>query len=158
MKAETKSDEQVIEEIVGRKVSDLDKKIDGIKEMISKPKEETVSGVLAKIKDKVPEQAIVKEVKHDHDIFCPTCGDGHIHKLGGSSSGLTVKCTGDKCGEEFVLVPKKSDYKCTTCGLPLKKPEEGSKHKVESCPMCGNLRSIEFNLEELKKQDRYRKV
>lgn len=88
--------------------------------------------------------------KHDSDISCPECGIGHIHQLkesesGGSGSGLVYKCTGPNCGEEYVMISKNSDFKCATCGVPIKRPSEGSKIQVSSCPFCSGRKAAKFN-------------
>jgi Zn finger protein HypA/HybF involved in hydrogenase expression len=82
-----------------------------------------------------------KEKGHVHDLLCPTCKRGHVHKM--ESDGLSVKCIGPECGKEYVLIDKKSDYQCATCGVPIKKPEDPDVAKnMAGCPFCGGKKSV----------------
>lgn len=148
------------DETINNKISDLDKKLDNINAAITKPRDDKVSDIMKKIREQVPEiktenKTEIKNITHENEVSCPTCGN-HIHKL--TSEGLTAKCIGDKCGAEYILVPKDADHKCTTCGLPIKKPIEGGKYQVEACPLCGNKKALKFNLSDLIKQDTRRAV
>lgn len=163
MKIVTKSDEQVIEEMIDRKVSGINQKLDDIisakpNDIISaKPKENIVQNIVAKINEKIPKPEKPeekKEEKHDHSISCPTCG-GHVHKL--AADGLNLKCTGDKCGQEFYLTPKpknEEDYKnyfnCTACGNIIRQPDENNKFKVDDCPFCQNKKSMRIDWNQIK--------
>jgi len=134
---------RLIGEEVSKRVEPLDDKLNEISEKLNKPKEEKINEILAKIRAKQPEKTekiTEKEKKskegtkdvHD-EVDCPSCGTGHVHKVVGD--GLTLKCTDDKCGEEFVMVSKSADHACRNCGFPLKKPSEG--RKLDACPFCG---------------------
>lgn len=100
-----------------------------------------------------------KEVGKFIDIPCPTCaagggdsqGDGHIHKLDTDNTGLVYKCNNEKCGFEYVLTPRSADYKCSTCGLPIKKPGDDSKVKDMSCPFCHGTKAVKFDWSKLQK-------
>lgn len=140
----------------------VDERINALLELDKKQEKKTekqdVTDVLQKMKDKESDKiSSVQTSVHDHDneISCPTCGN-HIHKL--TSNGLVAKCTGEKCGTEYIMVPKNADSKCTTCGMMWKKPNEKSNYEVADCPMCGNKRALEFNLKELIRQDKFRRV
>lgn len=76
------------------------------------------------------------------DVPCPTC-HGHMHKLDGD--GYTLKCTGDKCGKEFVMVDKSADFKCAGCGAPIKRPTEADKIKPDTCPFCHGKKAVKFD-------------
>lgn len=116
-------------------------------------KDENIDDVIQKMKDK--DKSTLHTVRHEDEVSCPTCGN-HVHKL--TSNGLVAKCIGDKCGNEYIMVPKNADSRCTTCGIMWKKPDEKSKYEVKDCPMCGNMRAVKFNLEEMIKQDKSRRV
>ena len=80
------------------------------------------------------------------DKLCPTCHDGHIHKLETDKSGLVWKCNGDKCGYEYVLVPKVADYRCIGCGMPIKKPDKDETAKeMDGCPFCHGKKAVKFD-------------
>lgn len=165
MKAVTKTTEEVFSKLLDERTKDLNVKLDEISaKMTSKPKEEKIEDIIRKMKEKVPERIIRKEQeivkpesevvkeeikkepehdkheKHD-DVFCPSCGKGHIHKL--ESSGLTMKCTDGSCGEEYFVIPKGADHTCTECGYPIKKPADDK--LLEACPFCKNTKAIPFS-------------
>jgi DNA-directed RNA polymerase subunit RPC12/RpoP len=75
------------------------------------------------------------------DVFCPTCHTGHLHKM--EQAGLSVKCVGDKCGKEYILVDKNSDYQCATCGVPIKKPDDPK--SIEGCPFCSGRKAFKYD-------------
>lgn len=79
--------------------------------------------------------------EHNDIINCPTCHTGHVHIV--EPNGVTFKCTGPNCGKEFVMVDKSSDYKCTNCGGPLKKPED-DKIKMDTCPFCHGAKAVKY--------------
>lgn len=139
---------------IADKVIDLLKKIKPKDTMPSSP-----SGVpsgttnvvipnLSTVESTIPSQEERGEQKGEHihshdDILCPTCNKGHIHKMETDKTGLVHKCTGPGCGEEYVMVNKKADYKCLRCNGPLKKPSEGK--ELDSCPFCGSTRAVHFD-------------
>lgn len=82
-----------------------------------------------------------------NDISCPTC-KGHVHKLEGAGVGK-VKCTGDKCGIEYALIPTIADYKCDTCGSPKKKPIESNSSDI--CPFCNNNKFHKYDWSKIRK-------
>lgn len=77
----------------------------------------------------------IKE-KKDSLIDCPTC---HIHKIK-KVSPLEIKCEGPDCDTKFFLFPKKVDYECESCGLPMSK-EIMLKNNIENCPRCGSKKA-----------------
>lgn len=183
MKPITKSSEQLIDDLITKRTSGINEKLDEISSKLhSKVREEKVEDIINNMKNKIPEKILRKEsskpssivenvvekpvekivekvVEHNHDdIFCPTCSKGHVHKI--DSSGLKMKCTDGKCGEEFVIVPKSADAQCTTCGLPIKIPDDvdlkNEKNKTSSklsdCPFCGGTNAKIFDYSKLMKK------
>ena len=123
--------------LVNDQTSNLSKQ--EIKDEKTEQKEET------KTTKEIPEHE-----KHIHDdISCPTCIKGHIHKLEGVGNGK-VKCTGDKCGIEYALIPTIAEYKCTNCGSPHKKPIEST--DLDSCPFCNNKEFAKVDWNKLRKK------
>lgn len=80
----------------------------------------------------------LNEIKQIHEKF------HKLERIDGNNSGLIVKCTGPDCGKEYGLVDLDADHKCTTCGYPLKKPEDKSKD-IEDCPLCGGKKATKYN-------------
>lgn len=124
---------QILRNATAQIPSDIEKE----KERIEKERNE-----LSKEKENFEKEKEKLMKPHNHEdsselIDCPTChkGDKNRHKLKNIGGGI-VKCTGDGCGIEYGLIPKSADYKCTTCGLPHKKPAEVSND--DNCPFCGN--------------------
>ncbi len=149
----TKVPEEEIARLIEERVSPLGEKLEEISSKLTRreekreerPKEEKVEEIIRKIKERSPERVLSKEKeekskeekaeeKSHENVDCPTCGTSHVHKVIGN--GLTLKCTGDKCREEFVMLSKSADHSCINCGLPLKKPPEGK--KLDTCPFCGS--------------------
>lgn len=89
----------------------------------------------------------IKGKQKDNVIDCPTCGHGHVHKLQGTGDGAngTYKCTGPDCKEEYVFVDTASDYKCTNCGLPHKKPTNEELGKKAACPFCKGTKMVSYD-------------
>jgi len=81
------------------------------------------SGKILDATNKIKEQIVTQEAAD-----CPTC---HKHKI--KITGLTAKCVGLHCGNEYVIVPKNADHKCTNCGIPIKKSDE-----LTACPFCSS--------------------
>lgn len=83
-------------------------------------------------------------------INCPNCRSGHIHALmtgeGKKYDGISYKCTGPDCGKEFVMVDKSSDYKCSTCNAPIKRPEG---RDLDNCPFCKGTKAMKFDWSRL---------
>jgi hypothetical protein len=79
---------------------------------------------------------------HSDDVVdCPTCRKpGHVLKSIGHGK---VACTGPNCGDEYALISTKPDYKCTTCGLPHKRPIGNEEN--DDCPMCGNTNFLKYD-------------
>ncbi len=88
-----------------------------------------------------------KAEKEKNDILCPTCHIGHLHKM--EQTGLTVKCVGDKCGKEYVLLDTTADYRCQNCGIPLKKPEDPK--SLDGCPYCSGKKAVKFDWGKIRK-------
>lgn len=183
MKPITKSTEEKIDELITKRTTGIAEKLDEISSKMSmREKESKVEDIISNMRNKIPERITkpsldrtgksqersiindelkniekVKEkiIEHEHDhnedVYCPTCSKGHVHKIDGN--GLTMKCTGKDCGEEFVIVPKSADYKCKTCGLPVKKPTEKGKD-IESCPFCGGNEAKLFDFSKLMKKQK----
>jgi DNA-directed RNA polymerase subunit RPC12/RpoP len=82
-------------------------------------------------------------------LSCPTCHIGHVHKLETDKMGLVYKCHGDKCGLEYVMTPKNSDYKCSGCGAPVKKPADEEKVKDMTCPFCNGTKALKHDWSKL---------
>lgn len=165
MKPITKTTEEVFGKILDERTKDLNTKLDEISaKMTSKPKEEKIEDIIRKMKDKIPERIVKKEPEipegiskrepeiperivrkepeHVHDdVFCPSCGKGHIHKL--ENSGLTMKCTDGSCGEKFFVIPEGADHSCSECGYPIKKPVDDK--LLDACPFCKNIKAIPFS-------------
>lgn len=83
----------------------------------------------------------IKGKQKDSIIDCPTCGEGHVHRMQGVGEGKgegigRYKCTGPNCKEEYVLVDPSSDYVCKDCGMPHKRPKSEDISKKVSCPFC----------------------
>lgn len=103
----------------------------------------------------------IKGKQKESTIDCPTCGQGHVHRmqgvggLGGDSGIGRYKCTGDNCKEEYVLVDPASDYKCRTCSMPHKRPKNEDMSKKLSCPFCNGTKMDTYDwkakFERLKK-------
>lgn len=162
MKPITKVPEEELARMIEERVSPLGEKLEEISIKLTKdrdrerPKEEKIEEIIAKIKAKQPEKIKKQEdkekeeVKDEHidDVDCPTCKTGHVHKVVGNS--LALKCTENKCGEEYVLVSKNADHICADCGLPIKKPVEGK--KLGECPFCygHNAMKIKNGIPEIK--------
>ncbi len=167
----TKVPEEEIARLIEERVSPLGEKLEEISSKLTrreeKPKEEKFEEIIRKIREKTSEKIPKKEEKSKEekveeksheDVDCPTCGTGHVHKVTGN--GLTLKCTGDKCGEEFVMLSKSADHACRNCGFPLKKPVEGK--KLDACPFCGTNKGadifekgepqLKFDFTKMKKQ------
>ncbi len=148
MKPVTKVPEEEIARLIEERVAPLGEKLSEISEKLTKkeerPKEEKIEEIIRKIKEKSSEKISEKkekvEEKLHEDVNCPTCGVGHVHKV--VSNGLTLKCTGDKCGEEFVMLSKSADHSCRNCGFPLKKPSEGK--KLDACPFCNSSKGADI--------------
>ncbi len=168
----TKSQEEIIDEIVSKKIevplknisTDLGNKLDEISNrMSSKPKEEKIEDIIKKMKNRIPEKISKKEepveeqVKEPVKEFVkePVKSSEHVHddvfcpscQKGHihkvESSGLKMKCTDGTCGEEFFVIPKNADHTCTNCGYPIKKPSDET--KLEACPFCNNKKAIPFS-------------
>lgn len=108
-------------------------------------------------KEKIEKEQIEKEKaekghehehSHEEEVPCPLCSSKeHTHKLKSFEPGK-VKCTGDKCGVEYALIPTVSEYKCETCGLPHKKPVESTVD--DKCPFCNGETFAKFDWSKLK--------
>ena len=83
-----------------------------------------------------PDQAV------ENGVACPTCHDGHVHSV--EPDGVSYKCTGPNCGKEYIMVDKTADYKCTNCGVPIKRPEN-EKSKMDACPFCKGKKAVKFD-------------
>ncbi len=102
--------------------------LDEISYKLARPRsEENVKDIISKMKSKQPEH-----IHRESEISCPNgdCG----HKLKKTEKG-TLKCTGDKCGKEFIMVDKEADAYCVECGLPINSKD---KDKIDACPKCGS--------------------
>ncbi len=168
----TKSQEEMIDEIVSKKIeaplknisTDLGNKLDEISNrMSSKPKEEKIEEIIQKMKNRIPEKVgkkeeSVKEPIKEHieePIKEYVKAPEHVHddvfcptcQKGHihkmESNGLRMKCTDGTCGEELFVIPKSADHSCTNCGFPIKKPAD--ENKLEACPFCNNKKAIPFS-------------
>lgn len=100
--------------------------------------------------EKAEKEKTDKAEREKNDILCPTCHAGHLHKM--EQTGLTVKCVGDKCGKEYVLLDTTADYRCQNCGIPLKKPEDPG--SMDGCPYCHGKRAVKFDWGKIRKIDK----
>lgn len=154
-----KVEEKVKGELDNKIRSEVDKRVqDILKEREEKEKTDKASKIAKAVdvakalkgesdsdKDKATIMATEKE-KAEKDLLCPTCHKGHVHKVEADKSGLVYKCHGDKCGFEFVMVAKNSDYKCVGCGAAIKRPESVEYAKeMEGCPFCKSKKAIRFD-------------
>lgn len=144
---------------------DFQKKIDEVrKEFEAKLKEKEAKfqeDVKREVSAKESIQKMLDDIKgkqKDNAIDCPTCGHGHVHRMQGVGEGVggRFKCTGPDCKEEYVLVDPASDYKCTKCGLPHKRPVVEDIGKKAACPFCTGTKMVAFDwkakFENLKKE------
>lgn len=168
-----KTESQALREEVNKRMDDV--KV-GIKEMVKQVIEEKDMGkdietiIEKKLEDgsKTPGSKlsrmidVIKEKKesigHEEDIInCPTCHSGHMHALtkdmgkdGKKHNGVSYRCTGPGCGNEFVMVDKKADYKCANCNAPIRKPIDDSKAtEYDGCPFCSGKKAVKFDWNRL---------
>lgn len=144
-------DERVNTILKQREEAEKKDRADRLTKAVDKAKEiKAETGVDRAEKEKAEKE---KAEKEKNDILCPTCHTGHVHKLETDKSGLVYKCHGDKCGYEFVMVAKNSDYKCLSCGSPIKRPvDEAIAKEMDGCPFCKSKRAAKFNWTGLWKQ------
>lgn len=147
-------EEKVKGELDNRIRTEVDKRVtDILKEKEDKEKTDKASKI-AKAVDAAKalkgesdfEKDKAAAVAEKADMLCPTCHQGHVHKVETDKSGLVYKCHGDKCGFEAVMVSKDADYKCVGCGAPIKKPEKEEYAKeMDGCPFCKGKKAIKFD-------------
>lgn len=149
-----KVEEKVKVDLDSKIRSEVDKRVtDILKEKEEKEKTDKASKIAKAVdvakalkgesdseKDKV---VATEREKADKDILCPTCHIGHVHKIDDNKDKLVYKCTKDGCGYEAVMVPKHADYKCSGCGMAIKKPEDPK--SIDGCPFCGGTKAIRFD-------------
>lgn len=150
-----KEKEAKYQEEIKKEVSAKEKSQEDLK------KEVSAKGHIQKMLDEIKGKQI------DNIVDCPTCGEGHVHKMqgvgvgggvggvssGGVSSGgigsggvgARYKCTGPNCAEEYVLVDPASDYECKDCGSPFKKPVNEKIAKDVTCPFCNGTKMVKFD-------------
>lgn len=110
--------------------------LDGFKENKGKLQEQ-----LEEIKKKRDQQPTSPQ----NNIKCINCEPGHEHEHKMEQiDDYNIRCTGDGCGEEYVLIPKGATHRCTDCGTPIAKPPEGK--KLKACPFCGNTSQARFDI------------
>jgi hypothetical protein len=124
-----KRDETQVDEKAKHTASRIVKAID----LIKGEREENVPGNPSP--DIKVNAAVVEHKEHKDDVLCPTCSQGHVHKLEQGGKSYELVCNDGKCKMEWIMIPKNPDYKCLTCGGPLKKPEEGGVN-LENCLYC----------------------
>lgn len=147
---------------IRNKVEDLDKKVSSNAGISPLPVNDVdkISNIINRAKSKrtrlhdisINDPSLVKDQKEEEDhhhkpstsFSCPTC---HKHEIKVNSNKMTGVCTGEGCNAEVAIVPKNSDFKCLNCGIPIKKPKEGS---LEGCPFCGNDKATEFDWSPIK--------
>ncbi len=121
-----------------------------LEEISQKSGEAAASKVLSDFSKELNERAgtgkvseiLKKATEANSAVPCPTCHThDHQHILRPTNKG-TLKCSGDDCGEEFVLLPKAPDYKCTNCGTVHKKPAEAKDD--DRCVFCNGDDFIEL--------------
>lgn len=145
-------EERVKTEVESKIKTEVDKRVSELlKEREEKEKAQKVEKLKAAvdvakaIKGESEKESVEKAEKENKekkdDLLCPTCHTGHLHKM--EQSGLSVKCVGDKCGKEYVLLDTQADYQCKNCGIPIKKPDDPK--SIDSCPYCGSKKAIKFD-------------
>jgi len=136
------TDEEKIEEMVNKKVIEANKAAEEYKKKYEEAEKKrsvnTDSGKISDAVDKIKKQTVVQKEEDIED--CPQC---HKHKI--KITGLTARCVGPHCGNEYVIVPKNADHKCTNCGIPIKKSDE-----LKACPFCSNESAKFFDWDKLR--------
>lgn len=96
-------------------------------------------------------EKLAKELE-ESEVYCPTCsskehkhedGHEHKHKLKKTDKG-TLKCTGENCNTEYILLPTDPDYKCIGCGMPKKKPS-GDVDEKDTCLFCNGNEFLKYD-------------
>lgn len=165
MKAETRSKDSEINEKIDEAAKRAAKetvellKDTGIGEAVGSKMSQILKSAQSTDTEKNERDKIIEEARkerkrledemHESEVLCPTCSKGHVHVLKGTDDSK-VKCTGDKCGTEYALIPTDADYACKGCHLPHKKPIE-IKEKDE-CPFCGGSEFLKHDWSQLKKK------
>ena len=168
-----KVEEKVKVEFDNRIKTEVDKRVhDILKEREEKEKVDKVSKLAKAVdiakalkgegedKEKVDKEKTDKEKAEkekttiiENDLLCPTCHtegrSGHIHRAETDKSGLIYRCSDGKCGFEAILIPRNSDYKCTNCNVPIKKPEKEEHAKEMKCPFCKGTKAARFDWSKL---------
>ncbi len=139
-KVKTEVDSKIKTE-VDKRVSEILKEREDKEKVQKAEKLKTAVDVAKAIKGESEKEKAEKENKEKDDLLCPTCHIGHLHKM--EQSGLSVKCVGDKCGREYVLLDTQADYQCKNCGIPIKKPDDPK--SIDSCPYCGSKKAVKFD-------------
>lgn len=131
--ADTKAYVSSFDKTIDAKTSELGSKIDRLAMSTQRPREEKVDDILAKIKAK---QGLTEHIHSKDDVDCPGCAKGGNHHNLKTTDKGTLKCTGDHCGKEYLLVDKDFDAHCKDCGMLL----NSKTSKNEKCVNCGGTR------------------
>ena len=100
------------------------------------------------------EREKLQKEKEESELDCPLCsGTKHEHKhlLKKTEKG-TLKCSGEGCNTEYLLIPKDADYKCSGCGLPKKKPLE--ENPEDNCPYCNSKTFLKYDWSKIVNKDK----
>ncbi|MDD3474362.1 MAG: hypothetical protein PHP08_00480 [Candidatus Dojkabacteria bacterium] len=136
--------------VKGSKVSQILKKATSEKDKEKEEENESLEEVKKKERMELDkEREKLQKEKEESEVYCPTCSGAkheHKHLLKKTDSG-TLKCTGEGCNTEYLLVPKDATYKCTDCGLPKKKPTEDNPD--DKCPYCNSKTFVKYNWDKI---------
>lgn len=145
---------EIVKQVIEEK--DMGKDIETIIEKKLEDGSKTPGSKLSRMIDVIKDKK--ENIGHAEDIInCPTCHSGHMHALtkdmgkdGKKHDNVSYKCTGPGCGNEFVMVDKKADYKCSNCNAPIRKPIDDSKAtEYDGCPFCNGKKAVKFDWNRL---------
>lgn len=149
---------ELVKQVIEDKNSGIDKNIEDVIEKKLNDGVKVPGSKLSRMIDVIKEKKSESGIGHEEDIInCPTCHTGHMHALtkdmgkdGKKHNGVSYKCTGPGCGNEFVMVDKKADYKCSNCSAPIRKPVDESKAtEYDGCPFCNGKKAVKFDWNRL---------
>lgn len=146
-KIKNEVDERVKAILKEREDADKKERADKLAKAVDVAKTLKAADVGGGEKEKAEREKAEKAEREKNDILCPTCHTGHLHKM--EQSGLNVKCVGDKCGKEYILLDTAADYRCQTCGIPILKPEDTT--SIDKCPYCHGKKAVKFDWSKIRK-------
>lgn len=148
-KIKNEVDERVKAILKEREDADKKERADKLAKAVDVAKTLKAADVGGGEKEKAEREKAEKAEREKNDILCPTCHAGHLHKMEQSRNGLSIKCVGKDCGKEYVLLDTMADYRCQTCGIAIKRPEDPS--TIDGCPFCGSTRAVKFDWSKIRK-------